>query len=154
MNKPRIYQPERRLVEKVKQPGGITIGEATQRADKNLAVARAKYFGGVDEKLKIAVDLAAAEDGARLAELRATAAEVADCASTYELVEMFAAAHSLRRLLTEVMAKAGAPPWPSIRVHVDAMISLRRPEIDGEASARRAVLDGLRKVAAVEAKRG
>ena len=68
MTKPRVYQPERRFAQKANAPGGITIAEALQRADRNVAAGRERYLGAVDAKLKIAVEQAKAEDETRLVE--------------------------------------------------------------------------------------
>lgn len=148
MTKPRIYQPERRFAQKANAPGGITIGEALQRADKNVAVQRNRYLGVVDAKLKVAVELAASEDANRLVELRSTASEVSDLAGVYELDELCAAATSLRHLLSTLIVAGGEPPWAAIRVHMDAMVSLRRDDIGANPQARAAVIEGLRKVVA------
>lgn len=146
MTKPRVYQPERRFAQKANAPGGITIAEALQRADRNVAAGRERYLGAVDAKLKIAVEQAKAEDTARLVELRSTASEVADLAGVYDLDELCAAATSLRHLLSTLIVVGGDPPWAAIRVHMDAMVSLRRPDISGNSQARAAVIEGLRQV--------
>lgn len=144
--KPRIYKPERRFAQKAKAAGGITLEEALRRADSNVAAAKDRFMAGVDEKLALAVNLAKGKDPASLGALRVTATEVGNLAGIYEIVELREAAESLRVLLSRIGDKA--PPWAAIGVHVDAMVSLRRPDISGEASARKAVLEGLRLVAA------
>jgi hypothetical protein len=142
--KPRIYQPERRFVQKAKAPGGISLEEAVRRADTNVAAAKDRFLTGVDEKLALAVNLAKGKDAASLGALRVTATEVGNLAGIYNLVELREAAESLRLLLSRIADKP--TPWAAIGVHVDAMVSLRRADISGEANARKAVLEGLRRV--------
>jgi hypothetical protein len=57
-----------------------------------------------------------------------------------------AAAHSLCSLLS--VAKYDQIPAAAVRVHVDSMRALRRPEIAGNESLRRAVLQELRGLSA------
>ena len=138
----RTFQPVVRLAKLMSEPGGVTMAQALERADKALEATRGDCLAEIDHKIEQVVALAAAGlDAKNLAAIRQRAGEIFGEAGAYGLTELSAAAQSLTRLLT---AGKGSPA--AIAVHVDAVRALRRPELAGDVQARTEVLHQLRKV--------
>jgi chemotaxis protein histidine kinase CheA len=141
-NQVRTYRPVVRLAKLMNEPGGVTMAQALERADKALESTRGDCLAEIDKKIEEVVALAAAGlDAANLAAIRQRAGEIFGEAGAAGLSELSAAAQSLSRLLT-----AGRGSNAAITVHVDAVRALRRPELAGNMQARAEVLRQLRKV--------
>lgn len=142
MTNVRTFRPEVRLAKLMKEPGGISVAQALEKADKVLESMRGDCLTNIDQKIEEVAALAATGlSEQNLATIKQRAAELFGEAGTFGLVELSAAAHSLHRLLS---AEQGSPA--AVAVHVDAVRALRRPELAGDQQARAEVLRQLRKV--------
>ncbi len=138
----RTFHPVVRLAKLMNEPGGVTMAQALERADKALEATRDNCLVEIDKKIEEVVALAAAGlDTSNLMAIRQRAGEIFGEAGAAGLSELSSAAQSLSRLLT---AGRGSPA--AIAVHVDAVRALRRPELAGNLQARAEVLRQLRKV--------
>ncbi len=154
MSKPISFHPEKRLALALRRPGGLSVEEAIARAGLRLESVRDKCVAALDEKIKaLAAEAPTDEAHNRICAL---ATEIFGLAGTFGLIELAQAAQSLCALLASKSdcpaASAGAPNVgekfaASVRVHIDALRTLRRPELAGDAVARAAVVQGLRQVA-------
>lgn len=150
MTKSLSFTPEQRLASLLRRPGGVSIEEAVARANHRVEAVRNHCVSALDEKIDAMG--AVALDGASPAQIYALSSEIFSLAATFELEELAQAASSLCDLLAKAqaqpdMAQSGRAFVESVGVHVDALRTLRRPELGGDAAARQAVVDGLRKVA-------
>ncbi len=147
MAPPRIFSRENRLAKLVRKPGGLTAAEALGRADRYLEAVREKSVSALDGMIETVAQIAASKDLTKLATVKTNANENFSLAGTFQLKEPSEAANSLHELL--IYGPQGeATSWSSIGVHVDALRSLRRPEMNGDQSGRMAVVQGLRLVSA------
>ncbi len=139
--RPRTFTPTHRIVSLLRRPGGITAVEACARAEKRVEAVRESSLAALDEKIAA---LASKAD-APTAQLYSAATEIYSVAGTFGLKELAEAAQSLCDLLSA--SSRDEKFQESVRVHVDAMRTLRRPELSGDVNARAAVVAGLRRVA-------
>lgn len=139
----RTFRPDVRLPKLLNQPGGLTAEQALARANEGLESIRESCLEATDAKIAALQDLAAASEasGDRIYRL---SNEVFAEAGAFGLSELSAVAHSLCSLLA--VNGAAPPPRAAVNVHVSVMRALRRPELEGDAQARAAVLQGLRGV--------
>lgn len=144
----RTFTPEVRLKKLLQEPGGITAQTALERADNNVESIRESCLEAVDVKIEALSEAANAQQPDWVAKVYKSANEVFAEAGTFGLIELSAAAHSLCTL-TASKEKA---PLAAVRVHIDAMRVLRKPELAGDKVARGAVLAGLRGMTAKLAK--
>ncbi|MBL8536675.1 MAG: hypothetical protein JNM59_04665 [Hyphomonadaceae bacterium] len=145
MTSVRKFHPEVRLKKLLAESGGITAGQALDRANEGLESIREDCLAGVDEKLTQLTQLAASSEAERGKQMYRCANEIFAEAGAFGLAELSAAAHSLCSLLSNV--EDDRLPSSAIKVHIDAMRALRRPDVSGNAAARAAVLSGLRGLA-------
>jgi hypothetical protein len=147
----RTFRPANRLAAVIDARGGVKLSEALERARKAVEALREDYLAVLDQKIAQIDGLITAKSfsstAADIQSVYALANEILNEAGTFGLVELSAAGRSLCDLTAN---RRGEEPLDlrAIRVHVEAMKSLRRPEVDGDAQTRAAVLDGLRKVTA------
>lgn len=146
----RTHRPENRLAKAISVPGGLTVSEALDRAAENIAVVREECMTALDEKI---AEIDAATNTANFScspadvqRVYALANEILNEAGVYELHELSEAGRSLCDLTVAV--NANAIDLEPIRLHVAAMKSLRRPEVESDTAIRQAVLQGLRQVTA------
>lgn len=145
MTSVRKFYPEVRLKKLLSEAGGMTAGEAMERADAKLEEIRDDCLSAVDTKLTELSTLVRSEQVGRGARMYRCANEIFAEAGTFGLVELSAAAHSLCSLLAR--AEEAKLPEASVQVHIDAMRALRNPDVAGNKVARAAVLSGLRGLA-------
>jgi hypothetical protein len=147
----RTHRPANRLAAVVETRGGVTLSEAIERAEQGLEAMREDCMAVLDAKIaQIEACTAAAAFSSKAGEIRkvyALANEILNEAGTFGLTELSIAGRSLCDL---TVARRGdeALDVRAIRVHVEALKSLRRPEAHGDPKVRAAVLEGLRKVTA------
>lgn len=146
----RTYRPENRLAKAIDLPGGITVAEALVRSAAGVEAVRAECMAGIDEKIA-EIDAATCgqtftSSAADVQRVYRLANEILNEAGVFGLTELSEAGRSLCDL-TAGWSNGGIEIDP-IRVHVAAMKSLRRPEVEGDLAVRAAVLDGLRRVTA------
>lgn len=146
----RTYRPDSRLAKAIDVPGGITIAEALVRSEAAVEAVRAECMAGIDEKI---AEMEAATCGqaftsapAELQRVYRLANEILNEAGVFGLAELSEAGRSLCDL-TAGWSNGGIEIEP-IRLHVAAMKSLRRPEVESDLAVRTAVLNGLRQVTA------
>ncbi len=144
----RTHRPENRLAKAISVPGGLTIGDALERAAENIAVVREDCMIALDAKI---AEIDAATSGANFTcapddvqRVYSLANQILNEAGVYDLHELSEAGRSL----CDLTANAAVIDLEPIRVHVAAMKSLRRPEVESDANIRAAVLQGLRQVTA------
>jgi len=146
----RTHRVENRLAKAVSTSGGVTIGEALQRAKLGVEQVRDEVMVALDAKIAEidTVTMPANFDGtaATMARVYMLANEVLNEAGAFDLSELSEAGRSLCEL-TANWRDGGIDVQP-VRVHVIAMKSLRRPDIAGDSSLRTAVVEGLRAVTA------
>jgi hypothetical protein len=150
----KIYNAELRLTKLLKSPGGKMISEQLAAAEQRLERVRESCVAALDERIEALSAAASRPDGAR--GTYAIASEIYGLAGTFNLEDMARAAGSLCDLLAACGAdEAAAPESPppallpqAIQVHVEAMRTLRRPELSGDPQARAALLQGLARVVA------
>lgn len=135
----RKFYPEVRLRRLLKESGGSRREDMIDRAAERLEEIRAKCLTAIDAKVERVSGLALSTSDEGIELCYDLSNEIFAEAGTFDLTELSAAAHSLCSLLSAGNAPAGA-----IRVHVDAMRALRRPEIAGNKHMRAAVLAELR----------
>jgi hypothetical protein len=147
-----VFAPSPRIVSLLRRSGGISVQEAISRAERRVEAVRDQCIAALDEKIDEASSCSAsASDHAHLYSL---ATEIYALAGAFGLKELAEAASSLCDLLSgEVRAAAGkvthGPKFrESVQVHLDALRTLRRPELSDDAAARAEVVRGLRRVAA------
>jgi hypothetical protein len=145
MSSVRIFRKENRLAKKLRAPGGITVDEALKRADQRLETVREKSLVALDSKIDAIARVAANRNIDDAVDAAACAGEVFSLAGTFQLHELSQAAGSLHNLLL-YGPQGEATPWDAILVHVNALRTLRRPELSGDLAARTAVVQGLRRV--------
>lgn len=145
------FQPVRRLARLMRQPGGMSVALALQAADERLETVRESCMDGIDVNIEALANLVSADGAGDLATLYHGASEVFAMAGTFQLSELSDAAGSLCELIdnhNEIAAEVSDSSWESARVHVNALRTLRRPELSGDQATRRAVLAGLRRLTA------
>lgn len=158
MRKPLSFIPQQRLTSLLSKGGGITATEAIARASQRLEAIRTQCVDALDAK----IDMLAAESAAPASTMiYSLAADIYNLAGTFGLDELAAAAKSLCDLLGNTSGLQGAPRThedarylESVRVHIDALRTLRRPELSGDVAGRKAVVRGLRQVASRTASEG
>jgi len=146
MNGVRKFRPDTRLARLMAEPGGLRASDAIRRADEKLASVRDACVAAIDAEIAALQDFAQHQSREGLPAAYRAAREIFALGGTYGLTELSAAAHSLCEMLTPGKLHSGAAPWARVRVHIDAMKQLRHPSLDGDADARAAIVEGLRKV--------
>ncbi|NWG53512.1 MAG: hypothetical protein HXY28_07320 [Hydrogenophilaceae bacterium] len=150
----KMYKAELRLTKLLKAPGGRLLSEQIAAAEQRLEQVRDSCVAALDERIEALSAAAGRPDGAR--ETYAIASEIYGLAGAFNLEDMTKAAGSLCDLLAACGAdeapRADAPAPPllpqAIQVHVEAMRTLRRPELSADPQARAALLQGLARVVA------
>lgn len=136
---------ENRLAEVMRDPGGIRVAEAMDRAAQNLELAKSACLAAMDEQLT-ELEGVCAEGGRhppddtkrRIYDL---SNDVVAVAGTFDLAELGQAAFSLCELVDRLR---GLERWnqAAVEVHLSACRLLRHPD----TSDRSSVVDGLRKL--------
>jgi HPt (histidine-containing phosphotransfer) domain-containing protein len=146
MSKPISFVPNHRLASLLRSGGGVTVNEAVSRAGQRLDAVREQCIAALDEKISA---LAAESSRAHAApQVYSLATEIYSLAGTFGLTELAQAASSLCDLLVNASGGQANPKYlESVRVHIDALRTLRRPELSGDVAGRVAVVQGLRRVA-------
>ncbi|HYD87198.1 MAG TPA: hypothetical protein VEA80_06975 [Vitreimonas sp.] len=146
----RTHRVENRLSQAISIPGGVTVSEAIEQAAQGVEELRAECMAALDAKIAEieAATVSGAFDGnpADMARIYTLANEILSEAGAFGLSELSEAGRSLCELTSNW--RDGGIGGEPIRVHVAAMKSLRRWDIESNTSLRMAVLDGLRQVTA------
>lgn len=140
----RRFYPEVRLKQVLAEPGGISVAQAVERANRGIESVRESCLSAVDDKLTSITTLSRSEDAKAGADIYRYANEIYAEAGVFGLTELSQAAHSLCQLMSS--AEEDRLPREAVLVHIDAMRALRRPDVAGDQAARMAVLKGLRTV--------
>lgn len=137
---------ENKLAEIMSQPGGVRVGEAMDRAARNLETAKASCLAAMDEQLG-ELEQACAEGGRHPADdikrrIYDLSNDVVAVAGTFELGDLGKAAFFLCELVDRLRA---LDRWnqAAVEVHLSACRLLRVPDAQADRSS---VLDGLRKL--------
>lgn len=140
------FNPQQRLAALLRRPGGVPLDKAAEQAEQRVQTLRDRCVGVLDAKIEQMARMAA--DGAPPARLYAAASEIFSLAATFDLRELSQAASSLCDLLawTQSHADPGGVLKKSVVVHLDALRTLRRPELSSDTAARAAVVEGLRQI--------
>lgn len=146
MSQVRKFKPDMRLAELMAEAGGIRVSDAVRRADEKLASVRDDCVAALDALIATLDAFAQSKSAEGVPEAYRAAREIFSLGGTFGLVELSAAAHSLCEMLSHGKINAGAVPWARLQVHVDAMKRLRNPSMAGDATARAAIVQGLRKI--------
>lgn len=144
------FVPRNNLAALLLNGGGITAAEAVARASQRLEDIRARCIAALEGTID---DLAAEASSAPCpARTYSLAAEIYNLAGTFGLADLAGAAESLCVLLADRAALDGphAHEEPrflnAIRVHVEALQTLRRLASPGDGAGRCAIVHGLRLV--------
>ncbi len=144
-----FFYPPNTLGNAMKKPGGISISDALVRANSNLDDIRDTCLVELDGKIaaieKAAGSATVSPDQASLNRIYTLGNEILGEAGALGLIELSTVGRSLCEL-TSVPDEATKVDPRMIRVHIDAMKSLRRPEADADPKMRTALLNGLRKM--------
>jgi hypothetical protein len=142
-----ITKPHNRLAKMLRSPGGgITIKRALGAAEANLESIREAGAEEIDAILRQMTALLAAGGGlADAPELYKMSNLVVGFAGTFGMTELSQAAYSLCDTLDGMITTQRWRQAP-VDVHVTAMGRLR--QVDGNEEICKAIIDGLRKVAA------
>lgn len=149
----KYYYPENRLAKLIRTPGGITVADALARATQNVEDLRGNYDAVLDGKIA-ELGLLAADDAVMatpdvLQAIYGLSNEIFCEAGSFGYIELSQAAYSLCEFLTR--KRDHHQFIAGIRVHTDAMRLLRHPGVSEDATARIAVLQGLKRVSAAPA---
>ena len=149
MSPARVFHRENRLRQLVETPGGKRIPDAARDAALAIEAVAADSAAAIDEALA-ALTRAVAEapsDPAAQKAVYAQASVIAGLGATCGLDGLGKAAFSLCELADRQMLRS---EWSceAVRVHLDAMLLLRRPDMARSEVARASVLPGLAKVLA------
>lgn len=143
MTRVRFFHPDVRLKRLMKEPGGIRVGDALDRAEVAIDSIRDDCLFAIDAK--IAAIAAFKRQGADVDARYVLSNEVYAEAGVLGLAELSDVAHNLCELLSleghEVSEQA-------VGVHIDAMRALRSPAVSASSTLRRAVLGELHRLAA------
>ena len=140
----RRFYPEARLKQVLAEPGGITVSQAVERANRGIESVRESCLTAIDDKLTSITTHSRSDDRGAGAEIYRFANEIYAEAGVFGLTELSQAAHSLCQLMSN--ADEERLPREAVLVHIDSMRALRRPDVAGDQAARAAVLKGLRTV--------
>jgi hypothetical protein len=151
MSEARVFKIENRLAKVISLPGGKTASDALRGADMRIASVRddcLASMGAKAAKLQHLADQARRQtDEAAVAGIYATANEVFSIASAFDMTELAEAAYGLCDLVDDSRART-ALNWPAIGVHIDGIRFLSAQAGAEDSPARRAIVAGLREVAA------
>jgi len=140
----RTHRVENKLTKAISTVGGLTIGDALERAAQAVEAVRDECMDALDEKIA-EIDAATKTSAPNIARIYTLANEILSEAGAFGLNELSEAGRSLCELTSNWRDGADVEP---IRVHVVAMKSLRRSDIAGDTTLRNAVIEGLREMTA------
>lgn len=141
MTQVKHFFPKVRLRTLLLEPGGMKRSDMLERAAMCMEEVRGSCLKAIDDKVEEVLRLSRSPSDHALARCYDLSNEIFAEAGAFGLGEVSSAAHSLCCLLGEECNRA---PAAAIRVHVDAMRALRRPEIASNKRLRTAVLLELR----------
>lgn len=141
-----MHRPENPLADAVQRAGGVRVSEAIATAEESLEELRAECMANLDVKIAEIDALTTGSmrgDESEVQKVYALSNEILNEAGMFGMNELSEAGRSLCDLSA---VGVRAFDYRAVRVHVEAMKSLRRPEVEGDAAIRAAVLEGLRQV--------
>lgn len=142
--------PVNRLSQLIRKPGGITVSQALEDAQKNLDNIQGSMMGVLDQKLAevqaIVVRCRTAPTPADLKRLYALGDDILELAGPAGMGELGQAAFSLCELIDRFVSFRKYS-WAALQVHLDGLTALRAAEGRIDAHTNQ-VLDGLKLVAA------
>ncbi|ANP46773.1 hypothetical protein [Candidatus Viadribacter manganicus] len=144
MTRARFFYPEVRLKRLLKEPGGLRVVDALDRADAAIDAIRDDCLLAIDGKIA-AISSAAKREGHPDARYTLSNEIYAE-AGALGLAELSDVAHNLCELLS--LERKEDVSEQAVRVHVDAMRALRSPAVSANGTLRRAVLAELHRLAA------
>lgn len=144
MTEAKITKFRSNLARKMSAPGGRSIAEAVQKAERGLDQHRVEGMKTIAAHLGELEALVEAKAPGSEPKVYERAAAIVDMAGFFDTGPFYAAAFSLCEL-ADRMNHAGAWSWPSAQVHVRAM---RRILADGcrESEEAAQILSGLKAV--------
>lgn len=146
MTQARQFKFRSALAQKLRIPGGRTVGEADRLASEGLESHREAVMQTIDAILAEMEDISARMPADAGADVYALASKVIDLVAYFDTGPLHEAAFSLCELSDRMLA-AGDWQWPPVVVHVQA---LRLILTDGCRRGRMSdlLLDGLRALSA------
>ena len=145
----RMYHPANPLGKAMKGAGGITLRDACLQANENLDAIREECLQALDHKIaqieKALGDLGAFAGSEELSNIYTFSNQIFGEAGALGLVELSDAARSLCNL-TSIQNDAARIDTRMIRLHVDAMQLLRRPDASGDPKIRADAIRGLQQL--------
>jgi hypothetical protein len=139
------FVPQQRLASLLRRGGGVSVDVAVQEAEQRVQALKDSCVGVLDSKIDQLGGMVA--ECAPPTRLYAASSEIYSLAATFEVTELSQAASSLCDLLTGTQTHSEAELKRAVEVHLDALRTLRRPELSGDTAARIAVVEGLRQIA-------
>jgi len=148
-NEVKFFHPPNSLGDAMKKKGGITASDAVARAERNLDAIRDNCLRVLDGKIaeieRLAGQPPAVPGKDDVKQIYSLGNEILGEAGALGLMEMSAVGRSLCELIS-LLEGVEKVDTRMIRVHIDAMKSLRRPEVRGDPKVRAAVLRGLQQL--------
>jgi len=141
-----IRKPVNRLAKLIRRPGGLTVRRAMAAAEANVHSIRDRCAVAIDRTIEEIRDLNSQGHGLKNATaLYRMSNSIIGTAGAIGMPHLAEAAFSLCETLDRMM---NAQRWDSapVEVHIAAMSRLRT--VDGNESICKAILDGLRTLAA------
>lgn len=143
MTRARFFHPDVRLKRMLKEPGGIRVTDALDRADAAIESIRDVCLLAIDKKIAAISNLDRGEGA--IDQRYVISNEIFAEAGVLGLAELSDVAHNLCELLSA--DNHAVVSERAVRVHVDAMRALRTPAVSGSRELRRAVLSELHRLA-------
>ncbi len=132
------FHPEIRLKKLLAVPGGTKAGDAVERATGNVEAMRPAGMAAIEFKI---AEIAAADASNDLF-LYQRSNEIVSDAGTLGLIEL----ESVARSFCDLLSRDGAIAVAEVDVHRNALRALVTPALAGDASARAAVVAGLKRL--------
>jgi hypothetical protein len=139
------FVPQHRLASLLRRAGGVRVDVAVEEAEQRVQALKEDCVGVLDAKIDQLGCMVA--EWASPTRLYAASSEIYSLAATFEVTELSQAASSLCDLLTWTQTRSEAELKRAVEVHLNALRTLRRPELSGDAAARISVVEGLRQIA-------
>ncbi|QUD88007.1 chemotaxis protein CheE [Phenylobacterium montanum] len=148
MSEPRFFKVPNRLRKKIAEAGGARVMEHLAAADQNLEDLREPSLAMIDGIIAEMIQTygkANRRGDEDFADLYSLAARIIDVSAPVAELEIDRAAFHMCELVDRCMG-LDRWDWPSVDVHLDALVLLRNDEGALPAAARAQIFLGLKKV--------
>jgi hypothetical protein len=146
----KVFKYENRLAGSLVTKGGLSAGDAVRQAEAAVEQVRQPTIAAIDEALAeilaLGEQLQSGADARALDRMYDCGNRVVALGGVFGLDDLGKAAYSLCELISQFQS-LGRFQWAMIRVHLDGLKLLRRPD-EHAPEAREQVLAGLRQIAA------